>query len=385
MTSRMEMVQSPIIPVIADLIARNPGTISLGQGVVDYPPPPESFKAIEDFFSNFRNHKYQPVIGIPSFIEAIASKLALENQIIINNNNAIVVTSGSNMGFMNALFAITRPGDEIILNVPYYFNHEMAIRIASCQPVLVATNENYKLKIEEIERAITPKTKAIVTISPNNPTGTVYSRETLQQVNQICRDRSIYHISDEAYEYFTYDGLTHVSPASFPNSSDYTISLFSLSKAYGFASWRIGYMVIPQHLLMPIEKFQDTNLICPPVISQYAALGALEAGYDYCYKHLQEIAKVRNIVLDRLQALSDIAVINYPKGAFYCLLKLNTNLSDLIVAKQLIERDRVAVIPGSTFGLERGCYFRVAYGSLTVDTATLGVERLVRGIRGLVE
>jgi aspartate/methionine/tyrosine aminotransferase len=383
MTSRMEAVQSPIISVIADLIAQNPGTISLGQGVVDYPPPPESFKAIEGFFSDSRNHKYQPVIGIPPLLEAIASKLVRENQIAINNNNAIVVTAGSNMGFTNALFAITQPGDEIILNVPYYFNHEMAIRIASCQPVLVATDKNYQLQIKEIERAITPKTKAVVTISPNNPTGTVYSREILQQVNKICRDRGIYHISDEAYEYFTYDGVTHISPAAFPDSSDYTISLFSLSKAYGFASWRIGYMVIPQHLLMPIKKIQDTNLICPPVISQYAALGALTAGYDYCYKYLQEIAKVRNIVFDRLQTLSDIAVINYPQGAFYCLLKLETNLSDLIVAKKLIERDRVAVIPGSTFGLDRGCYLRVAYGSLAVDTATLGVERLVEGIKGL--
>jgi aspartate/methionine/tyrosine aminotransferase len=383
MTSRMEMVQSPIISVIADLIAQNPGTISLGQGVVDYPPPPESFKAIKGFFSNSRNHKYQPVIGIPPLIEAIASKLERENKIIINNNNAIVVTAGSNMGFMNALFAITQPGDEIILNTPYYFNHEMAIRIASCQPVLVATDEKYQLQIEAIERSITPKTKAIVTISPNNPTGTVYSRETLQQVDRICRDRGIYHISDEAYEYFTYDDVTHVSPASFPHSSDYTISLFSLSKAYGFASWRIGYMVIPQHLLMPIKKIQDTNLICPPVISQYAALGALTAGYDYCYKHLQEIAKVRNIVFARLQTLSDVAVINYPQGAFYCLLKLETNLSDLIVAKQLIERDRVAIIPGSTFGLKEGCYLRVAYGALSVDTATLGVERLVEGIRRL--
>ena len=382
--SRMEKVQSPIIPVIAELIAQNPGTISLGQGIVAYPPPPTILKAIERFFSLPNNHKYREVTGIPPLIEAISNKLERENQIVIDRHRAIVVTAGSNMGFLNAILAITQAGDEIILNTPYYFNHEMAIAMANCQPILVATDENYQLQITEIERAITNKTKAIVTISPNNPTGTVYSRQTLQTINNLCRERGIYHISDEAYEYFIYDDAVHISPASFPGSLEHTISLFSFSKAYGLASWRIGYMVIPQHLLMSIKKIQDTNLICPPVISQYVAIGALEAGYNYCREHIQEISNVRKVVLDRLQELADIAVINYPKGAFYCLLKVPTQLSDLQVAKQLIENERIAVIPGSTFGLHDGCYLRIAYGSLSVDNATLGIERLIAGVKNLI-
>ncbi len=248
LTSRMQAVQSPMIPVVGELIKNSPGTISLGQGVVSYNPPESAIEFLAKFLAEPTNNLYKAVEGIPPLLEALAAKLQTFNGIEVNEGNRIVVTAGSNMGFINAILAITSPGDEIILNQPYYFNHEMAIKMAGCCPVLVETDENYQLRPEAIAQAITPKTRAVVTISPNNPTGVVYSETALREVNQICGTRSIYHISDEAYEYFTYNGVKHISPAAFAGSSDYTISLYSLSKAYGFASWRIGYMVIPQHL-----------------------------------------------------------------------------------------------------------------------------------------
>ena len=380
--SRMDRVQLPLIPIVSELISNNPGTISLGQGVVGYPPPESAIASIQSFLAEPNNHLYQSVTGIEPLVKTITTKLATDNQIEINEQNCIVVTAGSNMAFMNALLAITQAGDEVILNTPYYFNHEMAITMANCRPVLVNTNENYQLDLQAIASAITSKTKAIVTISPNNPTGVVYPEATLKAVNDLCRDRGIYHISDEAYEYFTY-GVKHTSPGSFSNSQGHTISLFSLSKAYGFASWRIGYMVAPQHLLMPIQKIQDTNLICPPVISQYAALGALQEGSSYPRQHLQEIAKVRNVVLKQLELLGDICTIAPANGAFYFFLKVNTNLNDLELVKQLIEKYRVAVIPGSTFGLKDGCYLRIAYGSLQLSTAKIAVERLINGLKDI--
>lgn len=382
--SRMELVQSPLIPVIGELSRQNPGTISLGQGVVSYPPPPEAIAAISQFLAQPENHKYQAVEGISPLLTAIQEKLATENQILINKNNYIVVTAGSNMAFMNAVLAITNAGDEIILNTPYYFNHEMAITMANCRPVLVATDANYQLQPDAIAAAITEKTRAIVTISPNNPTGVVYSPSLLAEVNQICREKGIYHITDEAYEYFTYSGAKHFSPGSLPNSDSHTISLFSLSKAYGFASWRIGYMLIPKHLLMPIKKVQDTNLICPPVISQYAAKAALEVGCSYCQPYLQEIAKVRKIVLNKLQTLNNICTVNHANGAFYFFLKVNTEINDFELVKRLITDYQVAVIPGSTFGMECGCYLRIAYGALQSDTALEGISRLIEGLSNLV-
>ncbi len=383
LATRMERVQLPLIPVVSELIRKNPGTISLGQGVVNYPPPPQAIASLQTFLAEPKNHLYQAVTGIEPLIKAIQLKLAQDNQLEITAKNAVVVTAGSNMAFLNAILAITTAGDEIILNTPYYFNHEMAITIANCRPVLVNTDTNYQLDLEAIAQAITPKTKAIVTISPNNPTGAVYPLADLTAVNDLCRDRQIYHICDEAYEYFTYDHVQHTSPGSFANSEAHTISLFSLSKAYGFASWRIGYMVIPEHLLLSIKKVQDTNLICPPVVSQYAAVGALAAGIDYCQQYLTEIAKVRAIVHEQLQTISDIGTITPANGAFYFFLRLNSNLNDLELVKQLIENYQVAVIPGSTFGISNGCYLRVAYGSLQLATAETGIKRLVSGLKAI--
>lgn len=386
MASRMDAVQSPIIPVIGELIRAHPGTISLGQGVVYYGPPPEAIARISDFLAEPLNHRYQAVEGIPALREAIAAKLARFNGIPVGEatQTTVVVTAGGNMAFMNALLAITAPGDEVILLTPYYFNHEMAITMAGCRPVLVPTDAQYQPDLGAIARAITPRTRAVVTVSPNNPTGAVYAPETLGAVNALCRDRGLYHISDEAYDAFTYDGVRHCSPASLPGSSGHTISLYSLSKVYGFASWRIGYMVIPQALLDPVKKIQDTILICPPVVSQYAALGALEAGEAYWRPHQGAIAAVRHRVLDLLAPIKDQCAIAPAQGAFYFFLKVPTALPSLAVAERLIREHGVAVIPGSTFGLAAGCYLRVAYGALQSDTAAEGIQRLVGGIQAIL-
>ena len=382
--SRMEAIQSPIIPVVGELIKNSPGTISLGQGVVHYQPPATAIELLSKFLSEPKNHLYQSVVGIPELLTALAAKLSIFNGIDINDKNAIVVTAGSNMGFMNAILAITSPGDEIILNTPYYFNHEMAIKMAGCHPVLVATDTNYQLIPSAIAAAITDKTRAVVTISPNNPTGVIYSENTLRQVNEICRKRGIYHISDEAYEYFTYDGVKHISPGAFVGSNQYTISLFSLSKSYGFASWRIGYMIIPQHLLNAVKKVQDTILICPPVVSQYAALGALQVKDDYLKDHIATIAQVREIVINAIESLQDVCTITPANGAFYFFIKVHTRMNDLELVKKLIQEYKIAVIPGTTFGMEDGCYLRVAYGALPADTAKAGIERLVKGLQTIV-
>ncbi|MEH2043313.1 pyridoxal phosphate-dependent aminotransferase [Nostoc sp.] len=384
LTSRMQAVQSPIIPVVGELIKNSPGTISLGQGVVSYNPPHEAIEFLAKFLAEPANNLYKSVEGIPPLLTALAGKLQAFNGIEINEENCIVVTAGSNMGFMNAILAITNPDDEIILNTPYYFNHEMAIAMAGCHPVLVATDENYQLRKEAIAQAITPKTRAVVTISPNNPTGVVYSEAALRQVNQICGDRGIYHISDEAYEYFTYNGVKHVSPGAFGSSSEYTISLFSLSKAYGFASWRIGYMVIPIHLLVAVKKIQDTILICPPVISQYAALGALQAKEEYLKSNIGAIAQVRQLVLDSLNRLQSLCSIIPANGAFYFFLKVHTQMDAFELVKRLIKEHKVAVIPGTTFGMDDGCYLRVAYGALQKETVKEGIERLVQGLETIV-
>ncbi len=382
---RISAVQIPVIPQIAELIRAQPGCISLGQGVAWYGPPAEAFAAIEDFGREPSHHRYGPAQGMAPLLDVIRKKLLAEDGVAVTHGQRqIVVTAGANMGFLNAVLAITDPGDEVILPTPYYFNQEMALRMLNCVPVLVATDENYQLQVNRIEAAITPRTKAVVTISPNNPTGAVYPEQTLRAVNALCRKRGLYHISDEAYENFLYDGAGHFSPGSIADSEQHTISLFSLSKAYGFASWRIGYMVFPAHLYSAVLKVQDTNLICPPLISQYAALGALQRGSSYCREQLAVTRRVRAIVLGELEGISEFCRVPPTPGAFYLFMKVDTSLDSLTLAERLIREHGVAVIPGSAFGLDRGCYLRVAYGALDEATAGAGIRRLVVGLRAIL-
>lgn len=380
-SNRVTAIQSPVIPIVGELTQANPGTISLGQGVVSYPPPQEAINKIQDFEAKRENHKYKLVQGIPELLSAIQSKLSQENQIQIEAKAQVVVTAGSNMGFNNAILAIADPGDEIILPTPYYFNHEMAIELASCTAITVPTNKEHQLDINLLKTAITPKTKAIVTVSPNNPSGAIYSKASLIAVNELCRERGIYHISDEAYEYFTYEGCQHFSPGSIPGASGHTISLFSLSKAYGFASWRIGYMVIPPHLLPATKKIQDTILICPPVISQYAAWGAMEAGNAFWAPKIQALSESRKMVLNELKSLDEYATIAPALGAFYFLVKLRQKADPMDVIKYLIEEHKVAAIPGTAFGLTDACYLRIAYAALPIEPLKEGIGRFESGIR----
>ncbi len=380
---RIHSVQCPIIPAIAEKIRKTPGAISLGQGVVYYDPPDQALNRMNEFLQNPDHHKYGSVQGMPKLRDAIAEKVRGENRINLDGSE-IVVTAGSNMGFYYAVLAISDPGDELIIADPYYFNHEMAITMAGCRPVSVPVDRNYHLQTERIAAAITTRTRAIVTISPNNPTGAVYSEASLRAVNDLCRNNGIYHISDEAYEYFVYGKNRHFSPASIVGASPHTLSLFSLSKAYGFASWRIGYMVIPAGLLEALLKIQDTILICPPLISQFAALGALEAGHDYFLSRFERIRTMRTELLRRLSDLSELVEPPVSEGAFYILLKVRSCIDDLTLVDRLIQGFKVAAIPGSAFGIRNGCYLRVAYGMLDEQSAEVGARRLVEGIRELL-
>ena len=380
----MQDVQSPIIPIVADLIYKNPGTISLGQGVVYYGPPKSALERAKQINNSLDYHLYSAVEGIPELRNAIKEKLRQDNNIGVNEQQGIVVTAGANMAFVNAIMAIADPGDEIILLSPYYFNHEMAITMLNCKPIVVSCDENFQPRLSALASAITNKTRAIVTVSPNNPSGAVYPEETLRKINALCKNQQIYHISDEAYEYFTFDKAKHFSPASISDSSDYTISLFSLSKAYGFASWRIGYMVIPEQLHLPIKKVQDTNLICPARITQEAAIAALNEGPGYCLSQLEKINVIRNVLYTALQNINDICMVPKTSGAFYFLIKLNTGLTGMQLVELLINNYKVAVIPGETFGLNEACYLRVAYGALDTETSSTGIQRLINGLTNII-
>ena len=384
--TRMDGVQAPIIPVVGEIIRQVPGTISLGQGIVHYGPPPEAADAVRIALADPATHEYAGGTGAPELRERIAAKLAAENGITgidTSDGSALMVTAGANMAFMHAVLAISEPGDEIILPVPFYFNHEMAIQMAGCRAVMVPTDASYRPDLDALGRAITDRTRAIVTISPNNPTGAVFPEALLRDVNTLCRDRGLYHISDETYEYFTYGAARHLSPGSLPGAAPHTITIFSLSKAYGMAGWRIGYVVYPADLTAAMLKIQDTILICPTVAAERAAAAALGVGRAYCDPHVRELATIRQIVLDALATLGPLCEVPPAEGAMYCFPRIGTSLDSMTLAERLIREHKVAVTPGSAFGMTDGCYFRVAFGALQRETVAEGIGRLVTGLRAI--
>jgi aspartate/methionine/tyrosine aminotransferase len=372
----------PIIPTVAGWIAETPGTISLGQGVVHYGPPPAALRGIPAFLKNAAHHKYVPDAGLPSLRKAFEEKLRAENGIDAAFGRRIFVTAGANQGFFNALLCLCDPGDEVILLSPYYFNHEMAVRLADCRAVCVPTDRNYQPRLAAIEAAMTARTRAVVTVSPNNPAGVVYPPGALRAINRLCAARGIYHVSDEAYEYFTYDGATHYSPGS--SGAEHTISLFSMSKSYGMASWRVGFLVVPEHLFDDMMKIQDTVIICAPAVSQAVAREALKGGRRYCLRRLPAIARVRERMLDAFSRIPDLLTVPPSQGAFYFLVKVRTFLDDLALVERLIREHKVAVIPGGTFGLGKGCYLRISYGNLPSEAALEGTRRLVCGLKTIL-
>jgi aspartate/methionine/tyrosine aminotransferase len=212
----------------------------------------------------------------------------------------------------------------------------------------------------------------------------VFDEGALRAVSELCGERGIFHISDEVYEYFTFGSARHVSPAAFPGAAHHTISMFSLSKAYGYAGWRIGYMTYPDHLHAAMAKSQDTILVCPAVASQIGAIAALDVGRSYCAPHVAAFAEVRDVVVSKLNALAPLATVPAADGAFYVLLKVDTDRSPMRIAEQLIRDHRIAVIPGPAFGMTDGCYFRVAYGALQKDTVAEGIGRLMTGLRAIL-
>ncbi|MBN8246856.1 MAG: aminotransferase class I/II-fold pyridoxal phosphate-dependent enzyme [Verrucomicrobia bacterium] len=378
---RVDAVSPPIIPQVADWIRTHPGTISLGQGVAGYGPPPEAWAALERMRRDPMQHRYQPVDGLPELGDAMRQRWERRLGVAVGSDRRLMVTAGANAAFQQVILALCDPGDEVLLPLPWYFNQEMALTLAHVRPVPVPCDTRHWPDLEQITRAITPRTRAIVTVSPNNPTGAVYPEPLLLAINTLCRERGLHHISDETYEAFTFGGARHRSPGAFPGASSHTICLFSLSKVFGFAGWRIGCVVMPAGLEGAMRAIQDTWLICPPVPSQWAALGCLQAPESWLESRVAEIGATRVRVLEGLHGLGSRVTVSDAEGAFYVFLRIADGPDPLELTHQLIAGHGVAVIPGTAFGLRGECSLRVAYGALTPDTATEGIGRLVSGLR----
>jgi aspartate/methionine/tyrosine aminotransferase len=380
--TRMEMIRkAPIIDLLSQVSIPD-DVISFGQGIPFYNPPRIALDGAKEALNLPESFQYTTDNGRLDLRQTISEKILNEQGVNLNPERQIMVTNGANQAFMNVILTITNPGDEIVFFSPTYFNYVMATELAACKPILLNTDESYQPILDIIENNISKKTKAIVTISPNNPTGAVYHPEIIRQINSLCRDHSVYHISDEVYEYFVYENAVHKSPLCFDKSQSNTISLFSISKSFALSGLRVGYIVFPENLYNDMLKAQDTIGICAPSLSQYVALRSIPLGNQYCSQFFDVLLKNRSLVKSILSDLTGVNII-YTKGAYYFFILLDSNHSSYEITKKLIELYGIIVLPGIFFDDKR-CSFRLSYGNITGKKFEEGLRRLKKGLSNLM-
>ncbi len=364
--------------------------ISLGAGEPDFPTPAHirhaAFEAMEQ-----GKTRYTDVSGIPELRQAIAAHIFHLKKLTYAANE-IIVGSGAKQVLLHALQAILNPGDEVILPSPYWVSYTEMIKIASGVPVFISTEaENDFLPTpSQMAAAVTPRTKAMILNSPNNPTGAVWPRELLQAAVDLARKYDYYIISDEIYEDLCYDGYAHVSPAQLGDDAfRRTILVSGFSKAYAMTGWRVGYASAARPIIAAMTALQSHTTGNPNSIAQYAALAALTGPQDCVHEMVAAFARRRKLILECF-ARQGLKPGILPQGAFYLLLDIrpfidrhcgDTVISDdAVFAEQLLQNAHVAIVPGTPFGAPG--FARLSY-AISEENIARAVERIGRFVRTL--
>jgi len=348
-----------------------------GPGEPDFPTPEHikraAIKALDD-----NRTKYTPVAGIAALRQAICEWHAAQLGSSYQPAECVVNTGGKHAIF-NSVCSLVNPGDEVIIAAPYWVSYPDIIKYAGGKPVVAPTRaeDEFILRAAAVEKAITPKTRMVIVNSPNNPTGAVIPPDELAKILDVCKRQGVWLLSDECYSHFTYGDARPFSVASLPGSKDRVIIAGSFSKTFAMTGWRMGYVLAPKPLVDAVAKLQSQSTSNPNSITQYAALEAMRGPMDSVATMLAEYARRRERILAGLRAIPGITCAT-PQGAFYVFPSIATHLNakmpdDVAAAKQLLEREHVAVVPGEPFG---------APGHLRISYAT-SMERIEEGLRRL--
>jgi aspartate aminotransferase len=345
-----------------------------GAGEPDFDTP-EHIKAaaIEALQAGFT--KYTPSAGIPELRAAIAEKLARDNGLTYRAGQ-VIVNNGAKHSCYNAILATCQPGDEVIIPAPYWVSYPDMVRLVGAEPVIVPTMErnNWKMRAEDFENAMTPRTKMLIMNTPCNPTGSVYTREELEAIVEVASGEDIYILSDEIYEKLVYDDAKHVSIASLSKEAyDLTITVNGFSKAYAMTGWRLGYLAAPEAVAKAVDSIQSHTTANPSSFSQRGALAALKGDQQCVADMREEFDMRRNYMIDRLSKIPNVTAVK-PQGAFYVLLNISQlGLTSQNFADRLLSKANVAVVPGAAFGDDRT--IRLSYAT-SIDIIKKGLDRL---------
>ncbi len=366
-----------------ELKSKGIDVVSFGVGEPDFNTPEHIIKAAIKAMEEGKT-KYTETPGIPELRKAVCDKFYKDNGLQYTPDQ-IVVSTGAKQCLANSFLAILNPGDEVLIAAPYWVSYPELVRLADGVPVVVETSKenNYKYTIESLNSAVTDKTKAIVINSPNNPTGTVYSKEELKVIADFAKNNNLLIISDEIYEKLIYDGEKHVSIASLSEDAyNRTIVINGLSKAYAMTGWRLGYVAANKEIIKLMKSIQSHMSSNTNSIAQYAAVAALNGVDEDQKAMIIEFEKRRNYMLERIEKMEDITCIR-PSGAFYVMINIQKYLNksfygaeiktSVEFAEKLLDEEKVAVVPGAGFGLDN--YVRLSYAT-SMDTIKKGLDRI---------
>ena len=366
-----------------ELKAQGVDVVSFGAGEPDFNTPQNiinaAIKAMQD-----GKTKYTPAGGILELKKTICKKFREDNGLDYTTDQ-ITISTGAKQCLANVFMAILNPGDEILIPIPYWVSYPELVKLADGVPVFVETlkENNYKYTIEDLEKAVSDKTKAILINSPNNPTGTIYNAEELIEIAEFAKKHDLLIISDEIYEKLIYDGEKHISIASLSQDAfERTVVINGVSKTYAMTGWRLGYMAASKEITKLMTSIQSHMTSNVNTIAQYAAIEALNGPIEDLNTMVKEFERRRNFMVDRLSKIDGVSIIK-PSGAFYIMVNISSYFNttfkgeeiknSLDFSRVLLDEEKVAVIPGAGFGLDE--YIRLSYAT-SMDIIETGIDRI---------
>jgi len=365
----------------AELKAAGRPTISFGAGEPDFPTPTHIVEAAIVAARDPRNHHYTSNAGLGELREAV-SVATLEQSGVTTSARQVLITNGGKQAVYLGLAALLDPGDEVLIPAPYWVTYPEAAALSGGVPVPVVADEaaEFKVSVDQLEAAATPRTKVLVFVSPSNPTGTVYSSDEVQAIGRWAGERGIWVLTDEIYQRLVYGGIEAASIAAVPEMEDRWLIVNGVAKTYAMTGWRVGWMVGPADVIKGASNHQSHLSSNVNNIAQRAALAGLTGPSEPIEEMRQAFDKRRQVMHGMLTKMAGVTCVE-PGGAFYCYPGLEAHLprfgSSMGIASYLLEEADVAVVPGEAFGTDG--YARLSY-ALSDDDLEEGLDRIGRAL-----
>jgi aspartate aminotransferase len=389
------IAESPTIAVDTKakaLKAAGEDVVGYGAGEPDFPTPDYIVEAAVAACRDPKNHKYTPTPGLPELRAAIAAKTARDSGYAVEAGQ-VLVTNGGKQAVYEAFASLLDPGDEVLLPAPYWVTYPEAIALAGGVAVELATDEStgFKTTVEQLDAAVTPRTKALMFVSPSNPTGAVYTRDEVEAIGRWAVERGIWVITDEIYEHLVYDGAAfHSMPALVPELADTCLVVNGVAKTYAMTGWRVGWLIGPADVIKAAGNLQSHATSNVANVSQRAALAAVSGDLSAVAMMREAFDRRRRKMAGMLNEMPGVSCLE-PEGAFYCFPNFTGVLdrelgsagrvakSTLELAEVFLDDAKVAIVPGEAFGAPG--YARLSY-ALGDDDLVEGLTRIAKLLAG---